>query len=360
MIGPVSSTIAALRLELAGLLSPVTDPSLEPSIEVSPIRVAPAALGGYLGTDRTTSAERYARRLDAEVIVRVRAAGPEALAAAEARAALDLVGADPLLLRRRGLLRLVRRPATEAPLADPAARDIRFEVAFEHRPAPTSGEGTIETVRQGLAVTPLTGSLRLRYQSTFADDPMADFTQVDGSGTGGPGDWAWDEAEGEIRQTSTLGGGTGTPTANKQGAYLVLNPGAAGGPAGDFVLDAELRLDDPGATGAGSVGVVFRYRDPNNFGFALLDLAGWRMFALRSGGSGSLLQQDARDTTAGIAPGRWHRLRLIAEGDRFELFLDEAPALGGRDERLRQPGAVGFFCRRAAGARFGRLRLLGS
>lgn len=360
MFGPVSETIAALRAELAGLLSPVADPALAPTIEISPTRVAPAALGGLIGVDRETAAERFARRLDAEVIVRVRAASPEELAAAEARAALDLVGADPVLMRRRGLLRVARRAATEAPLPDPAARDVRFDVAFEHRPVPAAGEGVIDDVRQGLAVTRLAGNLRLRYASEFASDPMADFSAVDGAGTGGPGAWSWDEARGEVRQTSNLGGGTGTPTANKQGAYLVLGPGPSGGPAGDFVLDAELRLDDPGATGAGSIGLVFRYRGPDDFGFALLDLAGWRLMGLRAGGAGSLLQQGGRDPTSGLAAGVWHRLRLIAEGDRFELHFDESPALAGRDGRLRQPGAVGFFCRRAAGARFGRLRLLGS
>jgi hypothetical protein len=356
----VSSTIAALRSELAGLLSPVADHTLQPTIEIHPLKVAPAALGGFIGVDPVTASERFARRMEAEVVVRVRAAAPDGLAAAEAQAALDLVGADPVLLRRRGLMRLIRRTTDEAALSDPVARDIRFEVAFEHRPLPTAGEGVIDALRLGLAPSGLGGSLRLRYGSAFDADPMADFTAVDGAGTGGPAAWSWDAASGEVRQTSTLGGGTGTPTAAKQGAYLILNPGPSGGPVGDFVMDVELRLDDPGGEGAGSVGVVFRYRNPANFGFALLDLAGWRMMGLRSGGAGRLLQQDARDTATGLAPDAWSRLRLIAEGDSFELHVNETPALGGRDNRLRQPGAVGFFCRRAAGARFGRLRLLGS
>lgn len=357
VVGRVSESIAALRSEVTALLSPPANPNLAPTVEVSPVRVSPGALGGFIGIE--ASEERFARRLEAEVTMRHRGGSSEAVAEAQAQAALDLVGADPVTLRRRGILRVARRAGEAAP-GDARERAIRFDVTFEHRPEPDAGGGTIDEVRQGMAVTRLTGSLRLRYAHDFRSDPLADFTAVDGQGSGGPGAWSWDEETAEVRQTSNLGGGSGAPTAAKQGAYLVLNAGAAGGPVGDFVLDAELRLDDPDGDAAGSVGFVFRYRDPANFGFALVDLAGWRLLGLRGGGAGSQLQEGGSDTMAGLAPGVWHRLRLIAEGDRFELHLDEALALAGRDDRLGAPGAVGFFCRRAAGARFGRFRLLGS
>jgi hypothetical protein len=298
--------------------------------------------------------------LEAQVVVRVRAASPADLLAAEAQAARDLIGADPLLLRSQGVLRLQRlvdRDDRELDATDglgaPAGRELRFAVRFEHRPLPAASEGDLLSVPQDVTLATLSPGVRRRFVSEFLTDPMADFTAVDGGGTGTPGAWAWDAATREIRQTGTLGGGPDGIDGNKTGTYLLLRAPVAGGPVGDFVLNAEMRSD-----GNGGIGLVFRFVDPANFGFVLLEQPqGIRHFGRRAAGTGALFAEGGQTDDAGFAQGAFLRLRLLAQGDRFELAVNEVSSLVGRDPGLTAPGMVGFFCRNNATVRFRHLKL---
>jgi hypothetical protein len=162
MISSVSEAIAALAGEIEALLSPPADPALPREVHISATRTSVVGIGGLVALHPAPMAEIYARRLEAEVVVRVRAPSPAALLAAEQRVALDLIGADPLLLRRRGVLRLARRregedrTLTAADGLDAAVgRDLRFDVAFEHRPLPEAGEGVIGEVARDVTVAEL-------------------------------------------------------------------------------------------------------------------------------------------------------------------------------------------------------------
>jgi hypothetical protein len=360
MISSVSEAIAALADEIEGLLSPPADPALPHEVHISATRSSMVGIGGLVGLHPELTAEIHARRLEAEAVVRVRAPSPAALLAAEQRVVLDLIGADPALLRSRGVLRLARRREGEDRtltasdgLDAPAGRDLRFEVAFEHRPLPQAGEGVIGGLARDVTTAELTPRGRSLYASEFLTDPMADFTAIDGAGTGGPGAWHWDAAEREIRQTSSLAGGTDTATADKQGAYLVLRGAVAGGALADVLIQAEMRSDGPGG-----LGLVFRFRDAASFGFFLMDNpGGFRLLGRWAGGSASPFEAGGIDATRGYPESEWLRLRLIAQGDRFELAINETVALRAREPGLAAPGEIGLFSRRAVGARFRRLRL---
>lgn len=359
MLAPLGQAIDALGAEVTGLLS-VPDPALAPQVTVLATKAGLAGLGGFVGLHDDPVAEVHARLLTAEVAVRVFANDVATLAGAEARAARDIVAADPVLLRQRGILTIARLTDRDPPtlaaadgIAAPFGRDLRFSIRYEHRPLPAAAEGVLGAVPSDVTMAALTGRGRLLYASDFATSPMADFTAADGAGgTGSAGAWSYDAVTREVVQTGTLGGGGNGIAGTKTGTYLVMNPAVAGD-VGSFVLRAEMMN---GATGG--VGLVFRFRDTATFGFVLLEQpANATMIGKRVADAGSLLADGGR------LPGRSYsadvpiRLRLVADGDRFELALDEVTVLAGRDPALTAPGRVGFFCRRAGTARFRNIRL---
>ncbi len=353
MLGTVAEAVAALRGEIEALLSVPADPALGPQVQILPLRSGAGGIGGYLGPAPDAPADRFARHLDAEVVVRVRAATPAALLAAEARTALDLVGADAALLRRRGVLRLARRDEAPATLtaADgigaPAGRDLRFRVAYEYRPVPAAGEGVMDAIGLDLLPAGTAGRAQAVYRTDADTDPLADFTIVNGTGGGTGGAWAHDAPAAELRQTGTRSGGQDGASGDKQGTYLILRDPVAGGPLGDVLLHADLRLAVPGG-----IGLVARFRGPQDFAFVLLEGA-LALAGTRAGGAGTLLAQ----APGGPALGTWMRLRLLVEGETLALALDERPVLTARLPGPVLPGSVGIFCRGAASARLRHLRL---
>lgn len=360
MLPPLGDAIEALNGEIAAFLSAPTPPLPAPQVTVHALRAGLPGIGGFVGLRRAPLAEIHARVLEAEVTVRVMAASRAELLAAEARAARDIIAADPSLLRQRGLLRIARiadpaTPVLEAAdgIAAPFGRDLRFAVRYEHRPLPDEGEGVIGSVPQDVALAPATRSARLLYATEFLSDPLDDFDAFSAPGSGSAGAWSHDPAAQELVQTGTRSGGADGVSGDKTGTWLVLRPSAAGGPLRDLLLRAELRSDGPGG-----IGLVHRWRDPQDFDFVLLEEpAGVRVMGRREGGAGRLLAEGGQDATAGYPAGEWLRLRLLAEGGRVELAINERVVLTGRDDAAAAPGAVGLFCRGAGQARFRHFRL---
>jgi hypothetical protein len=217
----------------------------------------------------------------------------------------------------------------------------------------------INLVPQDLTLANPTRTGRLLYATEFTTpQSMDDFTALAGTGLGTP-QWQFVAATAtdlpEVRETSSVGGGGEGMSGDKTGAYFILRENIGGGEVADFVLHAEVRSD-----GAGGIGLVFRYRDRGNFGFFLMEKpAGHRLLGRRRAGTGKLLDEGGQDTSQGVLPGEWLRLRLLAEGDRFELAINEVVALVGRDAGFTGPGLVGLFSRGNPNARFRYLRLTG-
>jgi hypothetical protein len=360
MLAGIGAALDALTGEFAALLTPPTVPAFAPEVTVHAARAGLAGLGGFVGVQASPRAELHARRIDAEVVVRVRAANEAGLLSAEAQAARDVIAADPAFLRRRGILRLERvtDPAARSLAAEEGAsfvRDLRFAVRFEHQPVPTEGEGVIGTVPQDVTLSAaLTRAGRLRYATEMLANPLGDFEVVNGGTSGTVGAWAYDAAAQEIRQTGTRRGGSNGLASNKAGTYLLLRSAAAGGDLADFLLQAEVRSDGPGG-----IGLVFDFLGPLDFSFALLEEpAAVRVTGRRAGGVSAFLARGGQDPTRGFPTGQWLRLRLLVEGGRVELAVDEAVALAGADPALAATiGRVGFFCRNNGTARFRHFRL---
>lgn len=360
MLPSLGEAITALNGEIAGILSAPVPPLPAPQVVVHALRAGLPGVGGFVGLHDDPVAEIHARLLDAEVTVRVMASSRAGLLEAEARAARDIIAADPALLRRRGLLRIARIAGPDAPVLEaadgipaPFARDLRFAVRYEHRPLPAEGEGLIGAVPQDVTLGPVTGGGRLLYATEFLADPLSDFDVFSASGSGSAGAWTHDAAAQELRQTGTRRGGANGVSGNKTGTFLVLRPALAGGPHRDILLHAEVRSDGPGG-----IGLVHRWRDPQDFDFVLLEEpAGIRVMGRREGGTGRLLAEGGQDAAAGYPVGEWLRLRLLAEGGRVELAVNERVVLTGQDGAQALPGAAGLFCRGAGQARFRHFRL---
>jgi hypothetical protein len=359
MLAPLGQAIDALGAEISGLL---TTSGTNPAPQVLVLSNTPglAGIGGFVGLNESPRAELHARRLDAEIAVRVFSNNQSSLADTVAQVTRDLVSADPVLLRQGGIFRLKRLTDRETPVLRasegiPASfgRDILFSVMFEHRPVPAASEGVLGAVPVDVTQAALTDRGDLIYAHEFDTDPLSDFLahdRIGGSGT--VGNWSYDSVAQEVTQTGTTSGGNNGVRGTKTGTYLVLDP-SSGGEVTNFVVNAEMRC---GATGG--IGFVFRFADVENFGFVVLESpANVRVMGKRIAGTGALLDIGGRDNTQGFPVDTWIRLRLLADGDRFELALDENTVLAGRDPALIGSGSVGFFCRGANTARFRHFRL---
>lgn len=359
MLAPLGQAIDALSAEISGLLTNAGAP-LSPEVRVLTNTPRLAGIGGFVGLHDSPRAEIFARRLDAELAVRVFADNAADLIDFEMQAVRDLITADPALLRRNGIQALKRRTDKDTPvlltadgIAAPFGRDVLFEVRYEHMPLPDAPEGVLGELPLDATTAGLSARGGLLFDSDFATDPLADFQALDRvGGSGTAGNWAYDAGAQEVTQTGTTSRGSNGLRGNKAGTYLILNP-SSGGDVENFVVNAEMRC---GATG--SIGFVFRFIDVENFGFVVLEEpASVRVMGKRISGTGTLLDVGGQSETAGYVPDAWMRVRFIADGDRFELAIDEEIVLTGRDPALAQSGSVGLFCRRANTARFRHFRL---
>ena len=128
-------------------------------------------------------------------------------------------------------------------------------------------------------------------RSAFEDDPLDSFEVVDDplATTNAPSQWAYAAAEQRVEQQAAISGGTTAVNANKPGTYLLLRTTPSRPPVQDAILRAELSSgSDEG------IGLVFRYRDADNFCFFVMNQAkGYRLLAKKLAGSFSQIALDA-------------------------------------------------------------------
>ena len=354
--------VTALNATLHGLLPGAADPALAPELFVNPLSTQVVGVGGVVGIrTQAPGGEVMARRVTAEVVVRVKAPTVAQLAASESDISTALLGADPVNLRSNGVLRIRRmvengdRLVTGLP--DAAGRDVRFEVLYELSKLPDVAGGVISSIPLDLihrtSATPARAPSELLLVD-FEQDPLALFDVVDDDGLNEPGQWQFATVEREIRQTSAAGGGSNNFNASKRGTYLLVRPAATPPAPRNFVLYTSVRSDS-----SGGIGLVFRFQDIENFYYVLLHDNGnpnapfrYRIIARKLGGEFSFLDPGGTDDTSGYTPNRWFSLQLAVQDEQFDLAIDGVDVLSGRDAGITSPGRVGFMSRSAAGARF--------
>lgn len=120
----------------------------------------------------------------------------------------------------------------------------------------------------------------------------------------------------------------------RSGAQLAVVEGTS---FTDLVLSVRLRLVE----GARSAGVVWRYRDADNYYLASLDLRGQdvRIYRVVAGNRTRLDDEDDLELDAGA----WHLLKIEHRGMRMRVWIDGVPVTGARDRTLDESGAIGLW-----------------
>lgn len=105
----------------------------------------------------------------------------------------------------------------------------------------------------------------------------------------------------------------------------------------DLVLSVRVRLLE----GARSAGVVWHYRDADNYFLARLDLREQdvRIYRVVAGQRTRLEEEDGLELQA----GSWNVLKVEHRGTRMRLLINGVPVADARDRTGREGGAVGLW-----------------
>jgi hypothetical protein len=361
-LDPIAQEAVAGLATVVGSLLPLSPaPALQATAAVIPERVAPTGLGGYVGPHVEPIGDVLGRRVHARLVVTVRAGTLADLGPAVQGVSTALLGAGSASLRGQGILRLGLTDVGPASLTGQganqvASRDLAFATLYEYLRLPETSEGLIEEVPTAIDVASTSRGGRLLLDGAFGPHALGAFEVVDDpeANQGGPSQWRYDPTERRIEQVSNIRGGSFEITPNKPGTYLVLRPTAGVPLLSDFVAATELASDDVDA-----LGMVFRWRDVDNFYFLLLDARrGYRMIARKLGGAFEPLAPPAVVELPGFVPGQTHAVRLSVQGSSFRVHVDGGVVLQAQDAALADAGRVGFMCRANDSARFSRLTLI--
>lgn len=117
-------------------------------------------------------------------------------------------------------------------------------------------------------------------------------------------------------------------------------------------LDATLRFKPLSGTRAQVGGLMFRAQNANDYYVvrtnALDDSV--RLYRMDDGRRRQLAAKDAP-----LEVGKWHSLRVIAAGDRFEVALDGKSLFEVTDRSLLRPGAMGVWSQADSVTHYGSL-----
>lgn len=87
-------------------------------------------------------------------------------------------------------------------------------------------------------------------------------------------------------------------------------------------------------------GVVFRYRDENNYYVARANALedNVRFYYVKDGKRVQLASWSGR-----VSSGSWHELRADAKGNHFEIYWDGKKVIDAQDQTFQQSGKVGVW-----------------
>lgn len=350
------AALAALDVAVSGLPWPAAPAGLTRQVNLSPSRIRPRGLGGYVGEHPDPRGAIRARLLEAILELRV-SGGSDASAADYLRGLTGtLLTQHHADLRAQGIERLSRR---DEPATDP--RQARFDLRFEYRHLPTASEGLIETLDLGIDtnVTPY----RARYRFDIAARtlagapiPLADFAPVDDTdlNVGSPaGAWSYNAPLGCIVQTAAARGGALTLAEDrKAGAQLLWRIAGVPLALGRFIAIVEFESGSPDG-----IGLVFGRTGANErLHFLASQRHGYHLFGRKAGpGAWSVIGTPA---AAGFSTGVRHSLAITVFDHTLRAVLDGVQTLHVQTQTPVVAGEIGFFTHGNDGARLHRVRLI--
>ncbi len=341
-----------LALVVQSFLPSTPNPQYRPSVSVSPVRVTPTGLGGFVGMCPEPNGEILGRRVDARVLVTVRAPDLDHLGDAVSSAARALSGAERATLEGQGIFRLDLETIGPPPVdGAPVQRELTFRVLYEYLKLPEESGGVIAAVPLDLETSQTGNQPRALLRAAFDSDPMSWFEAVDDPQATRyrPGRWRHNAPASCIEQVSSIQGGTyAADDPVKPGTYLVLAPSPGRPPVSSFILRARLMSGD-----VDGIGLVFRWRDADNFYFFLMERRRhYRVMGKKVSGVFQWLDTPAIDPAQGFETDVEYAVKVTAYGPSLRVYLDNRLVLRGHDASLPGPGSIGLMARGNNAARF--------
>ena len=141
-----TEALDGLTAAIQSLLPPPANPNLTP-VTIQPITISPAGLGGFVGINDNPVGEIIGRRIDATVVIGVKASSVD-IGGAVSAVINALLAADRATLLSLGLLRV-----TLDKVGDPSAgpgpavqQPVSFRVLYEYLKKPVDPEGIIQQI----------------------------------------------------------------------------------------------------------------------------------------------------------------------------------------------------------------------
>ena len=105
-------------------------------------------------------------------------------------------------------------------------------------------------------------------------------------------------------------------------------------------IDATLRFKPLSGTRARVAGLMFRAQNANDYYVVRVDALdnSVRLYRMDRGKRRQLASKETP-----VEPDKWHSLRVVASGDRFEVALDGKTLFDVTDRSLLQAGAIGVW-----------------
>jgi hypothetical protein len=236
-----------------------------------------------------------------------------------------------------------------------AGNEPAFAAGFDW----THVQNLVVVAEYGFTPRTAPGEPRVLLREGFEEDRLADFDVVDDpqAGQATPSAWSYSAAAKHIEQASDIHGGDSGPADTsplKPGTYLVRKTDAGLPAVQDFIATCTAQSSDEDG-----LGLVFRWQDPDNFYFFLMDSRRrYRRLGKKVGGVFQELATPAVDTAAGYVVGRPYRLKVRVQGQSLRAYLDGDLVLTGSDASLPSAGRVGFFAWSNAGVQFDDLQVI--
>lgn len=214
--------------------------------------------------------------------------------------------------------------------------------------APACGEAPRRPAQDSAAnAAPAPDTATGRARTWTFDDAVvgqvpAGFRLTEAGGTGTPATWAIVADPSAPTQPHAFGI---TESKNTKKTYnLALVEGTRWG-------DVDLQVMVKAGTGTLNQGggPIWRVKDASNYYIARWDPLEDNVYLyVVQGGARTALAKLDLELDAEV----WHALRVVAEGPRIQLFIDDEPVLAAQDSTLAEPGMIGLWTKSDAATLF--------
>jgi hypothetical protein len=233
--------------------------------------------------------------------------------------------------------------ASDAPSA---AADGKSPAASKP-PAPAKAPAEAEPSKGPADEPARDGARTWSFDEAPAGAPAPGFRIAETASTGTPATWSVVARDDAPSPPQAFGITRNVNTGQTYNVALVEGTSAADLDVAVMVRAVEGKEDQGG-------GVAFRATDADNYYIA-------RWNPLENNAAFYVVQKGVRKALGKVPveanPAEWHELRLVVQGPRFQLFLDDEPVQQIEDATITGPGMIGLWTKADAATLFDDLSL---